>query len=597
MVEERKSNRIKTILNRSIPYIIATVICLLILVVLYRFWRVNFTVPFNYNGDSLTVGVGIKGIVENGWYLHNPSVGMPTGLFLNDYPNADFMYWAMIRILAVFTSNWALIFNLFILIAYPLVTLTSLYVFKHLKFSTTTAIVASLLYTYLPFHWWRATGHVFLAIYFVVPLVVLVAIWLSTGEVTFFTLRKRRDKETSTSNKPRAIAACVILVLIGCSGLYYAFFAAFFLALAGIISYSKRKDITALWTTGVMLLIVVSVIVLNISPFIAYRVQNGANPEAVVRGYTGSEVYALKITQLLLPVPGHWVPYLAQVRADYDRVAPLVNENSTASLGFIGSLGFLFLLGWLFFAHGKDVKWLPFSVNDISLFNIGAVLLGTIGGLGMVLTLGLAGMGLPPPLRAWNRISVYIAFFSFIAVAVCLDYIRKNLKKRHLVALFYVIAVFVLVFAMFDQIQRGGRDNQFVIAEYQMDNVFVSRIEKTLPARSMIFQLPYMQFPENGPLNKMMDYDLFRGYLHSKNLRWSYGAVNGREGSFWQKKVSRLQTPDMVKEISAKGFRGIYIERLGYEDNGQNIEQQLQGILHTQPLVNGDKTIAFYKIP
>ena len=47
---------------------------------------------------------------------------------------------------------------------------------------------------------------------------------------------------------------------------------------------------------------------------------------------------------------------------------------------------------------------------------------------------------------------------------------------------------------------------------------------------AMVFQLPYRRFPETQPLARMADYDLMRGYLHSDDLRWSYGFMKGRPG-------------------------------------------------------------------
>ena len=54
----------------------------------------------------------------------------------------------------------------------------------------------------------------------------------------------------------------------------------------------------------------------------------------------------------------------------------------------------------------------------------------------------------------------------------------------------------------------------------------------------MIFQMPYRPFPEAPALGAIADYDLFRGYLHSDDLRWSYGIVKGR-GEDWSALVSR----------------------------------------------------------
>jgi phosphoglycerol transferase len=597
MKNDEEKHNLKTLIKPLMAYLLATAVCLLVVALLFRIWHADLHIPFDYGGDAMFTSASIKGIIENGWFLHNPSIGLPTGLFFYDYPNFDSIYWVIIRIMSFFTSNWALVFNLFMLLGFPLVTLTSLYVLRRLKFSTLTAIVISLLYTFLPYHWLRAAGHIFLAVYFTVPLIIMVAIWVSSGEVIF----AKHKKESANNNKPFAkskiITSIVILILISCSGIYYAAFGLFFICLAGIAAYIKKRDAAVIWTTGLMALVVLFIIGLNASPYVVYRLQNGANPGAMERSYKESEDNGLKIVQLLLPVTGHRIPYLAQGRTKYDSQAPLVNENGSATLGLIGSLGFLFLLGWFLFSRGKDIKWLSFSINDVGLFNICAVLLGTIGGFSMVFTLGMAALGLPPTLRGWNRISVFIAFFAFIAVAAGMDNIKRYSVGRKQPAIFMIAAILVLAVGLFDQTVNAYPDYQGNKAKYEIDEEFVLQIEKSVPKETMIFQLPYMRFPEGPGAVKMNPYELLRGYLHSDTLKWSFGAMKGREGDIWQSKVSALPVDEMIKKVVAKGFRGIYIDRNGYLDDGAKIEQQIGAILKTKPIISKDGRLAFYKIP
>ena len=50
-------------------------------------------VPYLYHYDFLYNSALIKGIVDHGWYLNNPSLGAPGGLAMHDYPEvANFNY-------------------------------------------------------------------------------------------------------------------------------------------------------------------------------------------------------------------------------------------------------------------------------------------------------------------------------------------------------------------------------------------------------------------------------------------------------------------------------------------------------------------------
>ena len=62
----------------------------------------------------------------------------------------------------------------------------------------------------------------------------------------------------------------------------------------------------------------------------------------------------------------------------------------------------------------------------------------------------------------------------------------------------------------------------------------------------MVFQLPFVGFPiDKGP-GRMVPYDHVRGYLHTRTVKWSYGAISGRETNLWQQNVSLFPPQDMV---------------------------------------------------
>src|SRR5690242_13633101 len=70
-------------------YIAAVVLCGLILCVVLSLWRADLRVPLHYNGDALLHAMFIRGIIDNGWYWQNPSIGAPPGLKMYDFPAVD----------------------------------------------------------------------------------------------------------------------------------------------------------------------------------------------------------------------------------------------------------------------------------------------------------------------------------------------------------------------------------------------------------------------------------------------------------------------------------------------------------------------------
>jgi phosphoglycerol transferase len=133
--------------------------------------------------------------------------------------------------------------------------------------------------------------------------------------------------------------------------------------------------------------------------------------------------------------------------------------------------------------------------------------------------------------------------------------------------------------------------------EYRSDAEFVSRIESSLPNGAMVFQLPYMTFPENGPLHRItQDFELVKPYLHSTKLRWSYGAINADYYDTWQRDVVVKPVPEFIDEIVANGFSGLYINRNGYADSAVSLEAELKTLLGAGPITNSDGTLLFFSL-
>jgi phosphoglycerol transferase len=65
----------------------------------------------------------------------------------------------------------------------------------------------------------------------------------------------------------------------------------------------------------------------------------------------------------------------------------------------------------------------------------------------------------------------------------------------------------------------------------------------------------------------MSDYDPLKGYLHSHDLRWTYGAVRGRPDD-WMALQPDLAPARLATAAAAAGFGAVYVDRAGYADGG-----------------------------
>ncbi|MBO0800330.1 MAG: hypothetical protein J2P31_16030, partial [Blastocatellia bacterium] len=401
----------ESFLKKLIPYIVASCLALLSAFLLLKLWLADWRIQFFYTGDAMFYNMMVKGIIENGWYLYNKNLGMPFGATLYDFPAPDTFTFLLFKFLAIFTSDQSLIINIFYIATFPLTTITSLYVLRHFKISFFPALLSSLLYAFLTYHLSRAEIHLMYTVYFIVPLIVMVILWVCAAGS-----KKDNDEgeqlRLSLKNR-KFISSLVICALIASTGgVYYSFFACFLLVAVGIIQASAYRQLRKLLLPGVLTAFTFLVLVANLSPNIIYQMKNGKT-ETAQRNPIEAEIYGLKLAQLVLPQTGHrWITF-RRPKAKYN-FAPLVNENDDATLGVIGTIGFMTLLGWLacnVFNKGREENQTQILLGQLSVLNITAFLLGTIGGFSVIFALFVS-----PQIRSYNRISIYIAFFSLFAV-------------------------------------------------------------------------------------------------------------------------------------------------------------------------------------
>lgn len=278
-------------------------------------------------------------------------------------------------------------------------------------------------------------------------------------------------------------------------------------------------------------------------------------------------------------------------RQAYDQLPLSGGEKVASALGAVASAGFLFLIGLLLCrTRARQGELMP----GLVVFNIAAVLLATIGGFG-----SLVALLVTPKIRCYNRMSLFIAMFALFAVALLLDRARVWWHNRGYRAWQFQLALVLFTAGgLADEIGRKRvPDYAGVKAQFDCDHDFVRQIEEQLPAEAMVYQLPYFPFPESPPLNQLNDYDLFRLYLHSEKLHFSYAAIKGRPTDKWQRELADLPIALQVSRLTERGFRGIAIDRAGYADRAAKIEACLGQLLGQQPLVSADERLSFFSLP
>ena len=573
-------------------YLLAVGLCLLFLVWSLQLWRADLRVPLTYYGEAKFNALLVKGILDFGWHVSNPAMNAPEGLDLRDVPMSDNNFLLLLlKLLGVVSHNYGVVLNLSFLLTFPLVTITALYTLRQFGVSRVVAILASLLYTFLPFHFVRGQHHLFLAAYFLVPLMVLVVLWLATGKLTL--VDANTGKFSVKLRDHKLLGSVAICLLMSGGGTYFAYFGCFFLLLVGCLVAIQRQNWRCLALPVALVALIFGGLVANLLPSILYLRQQGDTP-SVRRHAIDAEIYAMRLSQLILPVSGHRVFLAAKLKAAFNQRL-LINENDDASLGAVGTLGFLLLLGWVI-VRKPELRRIEDDgsqgvISYLSILNLSAVLLATFGSFSALIALILT-----PKIRAYNRISIYIAFFALLTVALLLDQLARRYvtnAARH--GVFVALLALVLVLGVLDQTSaRFVPDYPKIKSEFDSDQKFMRQVQGTMPVGAAIFQLPIVPFPENPKVGKMFDYDHARGYLLTQGLRWSYGAMKGRASEVWQTLLSKKPTPEMIEQIVLSGFQGLYLNRNGYND--AKVENELIGVLGAPQFVSDDGKLIFFDL-
>jgi hypothetical protein len=574
--------------ERAAWYAGAAVLTCALLAAGYRLDQASLSAPLYYDEDSLLILPMVKVTIERGSHWTNDRLGYPGVMELYDYPVIDYLHFAILWLLGQVIGNVVVVYNLYYLLTYPLTTLTAMAALRQLRLTLPAAAVGGLLYAFLPYHYLRGENHYFLSAYWLVPLSLLPCLALLRGDLPFF-----RRADGAYRFRPftwHALGLVVLGAATAAGGAYYAFFACALYAAAGVYAAAAYRTWRAVAAAGLLVGVVGAVGVVQHYPTLAYQAKYGKNP-VTDRLPEEAELYGLKITHLVLPVNDHNLTALARVKTAYNsNLRPLQNENERATLGVVGAAGLVGLVGVLLLPVRK-----PWPYGPLAALTGFVLFLSVIGGFGAVFNEFVFDQ-----VRCYNRVSVYLAFVCLFAALWWLDGFllsRSGWARR----LRLPVLVGVLLVGFFDQTPYSWFRSGVVDAvareqdRFRADARFFAEIEDAMPEGAKVFTLPFMPFPEYPAIHRMYNYEPARGYLHTRSLVWSYGAIKGREADDWQRRVAHeAKNPESLESLSeflrrvvVRGFDGLFIDTRGFplnrnrENEGHKLVVQFQRLTQT----------------
>lgn len=514
----------------------------------------DLSVPFNYSGDSIIIALHIKGIIEDGWPYAISNLSAPFTYPAASFPLLTSTDWALMKIASIFTDEIGLILNTFWLLSFLLTSATSFITFKIVGLKNASSAMGALVFSLLPYAFLRNVSHLNLD-YYLLPICCL-SIFLITSTTSHLI----------DSKKARNISL-LGLTLLGFNYIYYSFFCALLLIFSITYAFFFKGAKKQIKFGIISLAILATSTTINLSQYYYSLSKNGAPVQMSYKRIAESEVFGAKLRTMILPHPDNKLPpfrHLAEksLKANF----PLENENTTARLGLLASIGFFISLGAILLKESSHPS-LPSGGQGINSIILVIFMLMTIGGIGSIINLITI-----PDFRAYNRLSVFIAFFS---IYVFFSYSEKLLATTSKLQsnTIKVAIFFIFILSIYDQCldkKSVVRDRHSDLSQALSDKLQVKYLESILPTGSGVLQLPLTGYPPLEKHHNMWSYDHGRPALWGNHLRWSWPSFS-KEHRKWQNNLSKLKGRDFANEITASGFQAVWIDLRGFSDNGLSI--------------------------
>ena len=206
---------------------------LAILTGLFRLWEFDFSVPFNYDGDTVWFLTSAKAIVQNGWAYEIPQLSAPFSLSMVAFPAISNFDWVVMKGMALVIPDAGAVLNGFWLLSIVLAAWSATLGLRLLGVTDWLALASGILYALLPYVFMRNVAHIAL-VHFCVPLMSTLAIDLACGEERLQSVTIRR-------------LGYLAALAQGFDYIYYSFFAVLLFGFSGVLGYRQTGSVRSVW--------------------------------------------------------------------------------------------------------------------------------------------------------------------------------------------------------------------------------------------------------------------------------------------------------------------------------------------------------------
>ena len=506
-------------------------------------WRT----PMQFYGDPLEVYARVQSAAEDlsqplRGFSAQPRLAAPFGADWSRYPISDRVVFTFIGLLArtvgVFTAV-----NLAMAVVHLLDALAFYLCARFLRWRREWAMAVALLFSFASYNFrWSVT--VSFSLTFVIPPLVLLCGWIARAA-------------PAVRTRGWTWLAGALGAWLGGANPYLGFFSVQLIGGAILLQFARRREF-ARYRAGLVFLGVtgISFLLHNGAFFLANT--GGATRLTLARNYAGSEIYALKLADLLIPPAEHPIAAIGEIGSAYRSESALRTEFFVNYLGIVGIVGLIGLVGAGLHAllRGRGGR-----IPDAFLGVVWTMVFSAVGGVNSLLA--FAGLDI---FRASNRNSIFILVWALLFFG---GWCQRRWRPRQPL-LRYALPWVIAGIGIADSLPafNASRTLRDSAENIRAQRGLMVALEKRIGPHASVFQLPSVAFPEAGTIVKMPDYAHFSAYLLSDTLRFSYGALRGTAVSRCLRALGRLPASMLKEELEATGFSAIWIDRRGLPENG-----------------------------
>ena len=536
---------------------------------------------------SLIVFGPILGLLNSGWagsdmlstyvnaeawsgfsYAPTTHFGFPLGMNLNYFPGIDITENVFAEIITNITGQPFVGVNLLVIISFPLVAALMYLVIRMTGLRGPLAIALAVTASLIPFHWGRALGHTYLATLYSAAIGLALVLLIGSGQ--FERLRRlgtKRQKIIFNS------AISLMVITIAWTGVYFVAFTLLLGFAALIWRFAHRARLKEIVIDAVPFIGVGALAVIG---FIPALLTLRADPPLLSLGERlpfESVTLAGNVAVALLPLPQSSLPLMGAYNnkiVEAISAAPWGEGTAITNHGtWITTLALAVMLVGIVMRTRRS----PLTTNPNRAKATGApVTLAFITYLTVVVLLFFIPWGLnylfagtvSAQIRGWNRLTPILLWLFLLGAAVVLQ--RTRIARRMVYAL--PITVVVLTLTAIDSVlpfraaYAGSAAEVGGITQAARD--YATAVNTAIPDTCGILQLPYMGYPEFGPVRGIHDYDHFWTSLLNPNKSWSYGAVKNTDASVWASQLPEIPNPEQVEQLREGGFCAIHFDTRGF---------------------------------